>query len=473
MTAALRLLLLLFVPAAVGVLVVRHALGSMPRPDRLLLALPLGLCLGLGMTGCTTFLSLVLFGRILVPLELALAAGVLWAGHWRRDYPVFERRRTPWRPASRLLLVAVLAVLALALISFCVELWQQPDGGWDAWDFWNMRARFFARGGAHWRDTFSQIPWWTHPEYPVLLPAMGARGYRLLDQELPLVGRAIAATFTLATVALLFSGLRASRTQTQGLMAAMVLAATPYFVFHGSEQYADVPVGFLFLATLVLVALYDQAPGERRGALVLAGVAAGLATFLKNEGQMFFVCFAVGRSIVALRAGGRRRWRAEASAFALGAAPFLALLVLFKLGYSVMPDNAEFYSGPWKDWNRAFFQQVYHQLSDGSRYTAFFAMWWRNLVNFDEWRYPLLAVLAAYAAIMGLCPARPAVTVRTVWLALLFQVLGISAVFLLWSTYDLYIHMDALNRLLLQMLPSILFGVFLAVREPWPEAKTA
>ena len=42
-----------------------------------------------------------------------------------------------------------------------------------------------------------------------------------------------------------------------------------------------------------------------------------------------------------------------------------------------------------------------------------------------------------------------------------------SLLFLLWSTYDIFEHMDALGRLLLQMLPTVLFVLFAAVKTPF------
>jgi len=51
-----------------------------------------------------------------------------------------------------------------------------------------------------------------------------------------------------------------------------------------ASQYADVPLAFFCLATLVLLCLADRQEKGRHGFLVLAGLACGMAAWTKNEG---------------------------------------------------------------------------------------------------------------------------------------------------------------------------------------------
>lgn len=464
MNVALSFLL----PLVIGYVLVHHALGRSGGWHSSLGKLPLALGLGLGLTGACAFISLALVDHISVGFECALLIGVLWCFGRRPPPPVLSAGSERWTPASRVLVVPLGLLLVASGIAFVIQSGQLNHGGWDAWDFWNMRARFFARGGEHWNNTFSQIPWWTHPEYPVLLPAMVARGFVWVGRELVGVPRALAWVYTVGSVALLYFGVSLTRGRTQGLLAATVLAVTPYFLHHGAEQYADNPLGFYFLATLVCLGLYDR--DGRRSLLVLAGAFAGLAAFTKHEGLMFVTCLALARSVVVLRAQGRSEWRRQASAFLLGASPLLALLTLFKLRYAVMPDNAEFYAARWQHWDHSFTDHVLMNLRSGERYLGFFESWWHNLTHFDEWLLPLVFVLSVYAIVQGVSALRPRTTLRTLAVTLALHFLGASAVFLLWSTYDIREHMDATGRLLAQVLPVSLYGVFLTVNTPFTVA---
>src|SRR6185312_14052577 len=98
-------------------------------------------------------------------------------------------------------------------------------------------------------------------------------------------------------------------------------------------QDADTPLGFYFLATLVLLVLHDRRVSEgrpSRGLLLLAGLAAGLAAWTKNEGMLFLIAVVAVRFVVEARARGWRLPVREAVIFGLGALPILLVLVYFK-----------------------------------------------------------------------------------------------------------------------------------------------
>jgi hypothetical protein len=460
------LLVLLAIPTVIGILIVHNTLGVLPRWGWLGKA-SLGIGLGLGLCGVLTFASLVLTSRVTLVFEVMLLALVMVWTLKRRELPSTPVAREVWSPPTRALLAVALLPLTICLVALAIQLPQHEYGGWDAWDFWNMRARYFARGGEHWWRTFTQINWWSHPEYPVLLPAMVARGFGIVGGEPASVPMTIAAVFTLATVVLLFFGVAILRGTTQGLLAALMLLVTPFFLFHGSAQYADVPLSFFFLATFVALAVHDHLASGKGALLALAGCFAGLASFTKNEGMLFLACLVIARLGLVWRTRGRRELTRQAAWFCAGAAPMVAVVVFFKAVYSVMPDNAEFYAGRWQDWNHSVTQHVWMQLTRGQRYVGFFESWWANLTSFDERPVPIFYVLVAYALLVGLESQRPRRVLHTLWLTLLLQLIGVSALFLWWSTYEIHEHMDATNRLLLQALPTVLFGLFCALRTPW------
>jgi len=74
----------------------------------------------------------------------------------------------PWAALAFFLLAAA----TFALVSAC-----RPNGDWDAWSIWNLHARYLYRGGEHWTSLFSPALNWSHPDYPLLLPASVMRSW--------------------------------------------------------------------------------------------------------------------------------------------------------------------------------------------------------------------------------------------------------------------------------------------------------
>ena len=186
----------------------------------------------------------------------------------------------------RLLTAAFAMALCAALYSAILRAIAHPHGeGWDAFAIWNLHARFLFRGGEHWRDGFSALIPWSHPDYPLLLPSAVAHFWSILGHEQTAVPASIGIAFTFSTVALLFSSLDKLRGRASALLGGLALLSTPFFVEQGSSQYADVPLSFFFLATIAFLHLYedrasDESAPHSRGFLVLAGLAAGFAVRL-------------------------------------------------------------------------------------------------------------------------------------------------------------------------------------------------
>jgi len=176
-----------------------------------------------------------------------------------------------------LLSLALWLSVACATIAFLVESATSRQGGWDAWMTWNMHARAIFRSGGHWREVLTGLPAWSHPDYPLLLPGSIARIWTYMGQESAVAPVAVAMLFTFATIGLLYSSVSILRSPTQGALAALLLLGTKFFILHGASQFADIPLGFFFLATLVLLALPEVWPEDRPRLLVLAGVTAGLS----------------------------------------------------------------------------------------------------------------------------------------------------------------------------------------------------
>src|SRR5579872_2023634 len=100
-----------------------------------------------------------------------------------------------------------------------------------------------------------------HHAPPRLSPAalrQRGRCWTYLKSDTPHGPIAIAFLFTFATAGVLFCSLALLRGRSQGLIAVTVLLATPFFLVLGSSQYADVPLAFFFLSTIVLLCLHEH-----------------------------------------------------------------------------------------------------------------------------------------------------------------------------------------------------------------------
>ena len=277
-----------------------------PRNDLqgLLLRLFVGGGLGLGLSACLYFLSLPagLSGYIpLIDLAACMALGLIayvFRERGRREVEcpaesqLQDRKAALPKTGSKLetWIATIFAVELLASLgSFLVAFLKEPHGKWDAWLIWNMHARFLYRSGEAWREVFAGGMEWSHWDYPLLLPLSIVRGWKYSGNDSIYIPAAFALLFTLLTLGLLLCALMFLRRRIQGYLAAMILLGTPLFIMMGASQLADVPLAFFMLTTLVLLFLPARSPGNRSGALVLSGIAAGLCAWTKNEGLLFLL----------------------------------------------------------------------------------------------------------------------------------------------------------------------------------------
>jgi hypothetical protein len=233
-----------------------------------------------------------------------------------------------------MVLATVLAVTAVlgAYVFWRVSI-AYAHGDWDAWNNWNMIPRFIVRGGSHWLDRHVHAQTLEyHPyNYPMLVALSVARFWKIIGLESVAAPILLAFGFTAGAVGLVWASVSSLRPRGQAFLAAALLAGTPNFINIGSAQYADVPLGFFYLAALVPFCLMDERPEGRRGLAVLAGLMTGLACWTKNEGQVFLIALVLARVGVLAVHGSRRRLFGEAAWFLLGLLPGLATLLVFKL----------------------------------------------------------------------------------------------------------------------------------------------
>lgn len=419
-----------------------------PAPADLGLILPLGMGLGLGLTSAIFFAASLVSGHPLAvgsALEALAATGLAW---WLGRKPAAETGPTT---ATGGVLVAVVASVFLqaglvaAVVSARAYL-AEPMGSWDGWAIWNMHARFIFRGGVAWSDAL-RLPQigWTHPDYPLLVPASVARAWAWLGRDAPLAPALVSAAFGAATVGLLVAAVARLRHRLVALAGGLVLLGTPFFVTFSSNEHADIPLGFFILATLALLAL-GHTGQEKPGRIVLAGFSAGLAAWTKNEGLLFVVVITLAWCGHEIFRGSRRM----AGVFLGGLVVALLPVVYFKV---MLAPPGDIMSGQ--------LGSRFGQLGDGARHRLILAALWRDTPHFGEWS--IAPFLAMMLPLLG--PGWRRLNGRE-WLiagAILLMLAGYYAIYLL-TPMDLRWHLDySLVRLLLQLWPAAILFWCLAV----------
>jgi hypothetical protein len=442
--------------AALGGFLLVRTLGSGPllwcKHDFLRLALGTGLGIGV----CSSCFFLGLFSGIsglLLEVTLFLAVAIYLVLHSKLAICCFCESST--RPASEYGLTAALAgVFALMLImdaaAFASTIRHMPQGGWDATAIWNLRARFLyraAEGG--WRDGFVEVLAWSHPDYPLMLPGFIARTWRLLGRESQTVAIALACFFSFGTVGLITASLSILRGVRQGLLAGLVILATPVLFTQAAWQYADAPLSFYILAAFATMAIADRFNSS--GYAVLAGGLAALGGWTKNEGVLCLAALLLARIIIARSL--------LLLSFLLGATPVLAVILLFKARVATSSDIF----GPS---GRA---GMVARLLDPSRYMLILHEAIKHVWEFGPLIISPFLILAAYLAIVGIQQDdRDRAMRSTVTLTLLFIAVGYFATYVVHPNPLAWELDRSADRLLLQIWPGIVFSVFLAARSPRP-----
>src|SRR5581483_5117460 len=336
-------LLAILLCAATGWCAVRLALPRPSKPDHVLTACLAG-PFGLAVFSLDHF-AWRLFSNsrtALIGIDVTVLSALVLLLVWRTRTATPQPRlqtRTTTSNANRIvtvLWVVFVATVAIALYC-CIRLAKaEPEGGgWDAFAIWNLHARFLFLGGEHWRNGFTSLIPWSHPDYPLMLPAAIAHFWTYMKNDPEYVPAGIALVFTFSTAGLLCAAVRALRGSSQALLAGIILLSSPFFLRQGVSQYADVPLAFFIVATILFTLLNSARPAPRW--LAMAGMTAALAAWTKNEGLLFFCAFLALFTVEVVREKNWAALRSRIAPVLLGAAPVLLVLAWFK--FAVAPSG--------------------------------------------------------------------------------------------------------------------------------------
>ncbi len=433
--------------------------GFEPRWARIVFETALGAGAGIALTGSLYFVLAVLglVSRwLILAIEIA-PLGVLALLPRRGAAPDSPMTARPgW--AGNPVLVGVLALaLALVVAGQVDTIQASPYGQWDAFAMWNVRAQFLAGPPGAWENAVT--PLIPHADYPPLLSAFIGRLWRLGgDAGTPPAPVATGLLLFWGVLALLAASLALLRATSAGLLACLVLVATVPYVGESVWQYADIPLSFYFVATLSLLALAAMAPDARRSRLWLAaGAFASSAALVKNEGIPFLLLALACPLVVGWWREGRTRAIARFRWMLMGGAPAIVILTVFK--FALAP-----HIGPLRGQPAA---QVFEKLADVDRYVAILSACGTVIVKLGNGlSHPLvlLAILAVALRFSIDAKMRPAVLASG--LVLVLMIAAYWGVYLV-TPVDLAWRLGvSLNRLFIQIWPSLLFVAFLVLNAP-------
>ncbi|MBN2438567.1 MAG: glycosyltransferase family 39 protein, partial [Deltaproteobacteria bacterium] len=296
-----------------------------------------------------------------------------------------------------------------------------------------------------------------------------ARGWQYMGGESLSIPAVMAFVFTFMTLGLLGCALCLLRSRAQGCLAAMILLGTPFFIVIGASQFADVPLAFFILATIVLLLLQARSPENRPGALILAGLAAGLCAWTKNEGILFLWIVAGTLFCTAIYAGGWRSALNRTAAFLAGALPVLLIVIYFKTQLSPANDLVAGF-GP---------ASALEKLTDFSRHAEIAKAFFITGISFTQGLIDIrtgmrlnpgavnILLLVGYLFLAGIrIDGRDRIGLLQSAAALGLLLTGYYFVYVL-TPLNLGYHLaTSLNRLLLQLWPSVIFLCFMIAGPP-------
>ena len=360
-------------------------------------------------------------------------------------------------------LTAGLVAFTVATLGFyLLNLLAQPLVGWDAIAMWLFKAKVFFDSGSVDLANLPPRPISAtrHLDYPPLFSLMVATAWVLLSHVDDMVGKSIGFMFLISGVAAVSASLLPLLGTRLTAMFALLMVALPAlqtsFVLPYYMGYADYAIAVFML--LSLAHLYRSVRLGRDLDSGLAFLFAALAALTKNEGLPFLLVIAV--VFVFGAAWGRVKERETPSLLLVSvAAAGLLPVVAWQVYTRVHGFNSDVLSLPHPAWTIGL-------LTSRARTIASFFF---HLMNRND-DYPWLAAGWIVATVLTVVSRYRRLTL--VWAALTAQGLTYGIALLTTPNEVTFELNTAADRLVLQLVPSLLLLLGLALRE-LPHSRTA
>ena len=292
---------------------ISRALGLWRAPRELLSTLGVAYLVGVAACGIAAEWALIA-GLGLARWQVVAGCALLAATGLRRPSGGPVLPAPPARPAGRAVL-ALQAAVGLLAVMYLVDAAFRPLAEQDAWAMWTMKARAIALLDGLDARVFAGVPYHqVHLDYPLLIPALEAIGFRFMGavdtQVIHVQGALLVVALLLALPRLL-----ADRVPPAAAWASVLLiAVAPSLVYQAGAGLADAPLA-VFFALASMCAWRWLAEG-RPQMLVLTVLFAAAVLATKREGGPFVAALFL---VVLVAAGRGRRGQTIAAGVATAA----------------------------------------------------------------------------------------------------------------------------------------------------------
>ena len=279
---------------------ISRALGLWRAPRELLSALAVAYLVGVAACGIAAEWALIA-GLGLARWQVVAGCALLAATGLRPRWDGQVLPAPPPRAAGRAVL-ALQAAVGLMAVMYLADAAFRPLAEQDAWAMWTMKARAIALLDGLDARVFAGVPYHqVHLDYPLLIPALEAIGFRFMGavdtQGIHIQGALLVVALLLALPRLL-----ADRVPPAAAWASVLLiAVAPSLVYQAGAGLADAPLA-VFFALASMCAWRWLAEG-RPQMLVLTALFAAAVLATKREGGPFVAAL----FLVVLVAAGRGR----------------------------------------------------------------------------------------------------------------------------------------------------------------------
>jgi hypothetical protein len=279
---------------------ISRALGLWRAPRELLSALAVAYLVGVAACGIAAEWALIA-GLGLARWQVVAGCALLAATGLRPRWDGQVLPAPPPRAAGRAVL-ALQAAVGLMAVMYLADAAFRPLAEQDAWAMWTMKARAIALLDGLDARVFAGVPYHqVHLDYPLLIPALEAIGFRFMGavdtQVIHVQGALLVVALLLALPRLL-----ADRVPPAAAWASVLLiAVAPSLVYQAGAGLADAPLA-VFFALASMCAWRWLAEG-RPQMLVLTVLFAAAVLATKREGTPFVAALI----LVVLVAAGRGR----------------------------------------------------------------------------------------------------------------------------------------------------------------------
>ncbi len=238
----------------------------------------------LGSISMIYFLSLIAHLPVAVTVLLIIIYGLVSYKWLRKNMPVSEEVLTHKGDSIRDYALFFIGLLFIVVRSYFIE---EQYGNWDAWWLWDYHAKYL-QDPAYWRELFKLNDAY-HPDYPLFVSSLIAFFWRCIGNYTMLVPYTFSIIVTLAVPAVIYLSLY-NKNRFVAAVAYLMLAMNPTYLLFGLSQYADQPLGLMFLCALITM---EQARLHEELVIVVAALL-GCCIWMKNEGlwlSLVFVMF--------------------------------------------------------------------------------------------------------------------------------------------------------------------------------------